>query len=385
LILVFVLALALLHAWSDQGDDVVVVSTETELSAARSKEPAGHLYKVGVQQRKFVPPGAYNWRGAQTHALITTIWYPADSGAEEQTQWIGPPEAPLFNAGKAIPEAKVAVSLERFPLIVLSHGTGGSAMIMGWLGAGLAAHGYIVAAVNHPGNNGTEQYTTQGFVLWWERAHDLSVLIDKMLGDPEFGGSIDPKRIGAAGFSLGGYTMIEIAGGITQLSLLRDFCQSPKADGICTDPPEFPGLTAKFMHAEQTADPEMRTSLSHAGDSYRDPRVRAVFALAPALGPAFQPESLKKISIPVEIVAGDADRNVPIASSAEFFAKNIPHAKLTLLPGLGHYVFLGSCTDQGRKARSELCTDALGVNRDTVHANAVRMAAEFFAAKLKAD
>jgi predicted dienelactone hydrolase len=345
----------------------------------------GHLYKVGMVQRKFIPPGSYNWRGAQTHALLVTVWYPADSGANQQTQWIGPPQAPLFDAGKAIPDAKVAASLERFPLIVLSHGTGGSAIIMGWLGAGLAAHGYIVAAVNHPGNNATEPYTMQGFVLWWERARDLTVVIDKMLKDDEFGGSIDPKRIGAAGFSLGGYTMIEIAGGITQVSLYRNFCQSPQADGICTDPPEFPGLTAKFRNAEQAAaeDPEMKASLSRAGDSNRDPRVRAVFALAPALGPAFEPESLKRISIPVEIVAGDADTNVPVASSAKFFAKNIPHAKLTLLPGVGHYVFLGSCTDQGKKAQPVLCTDGPEVNRDAVHATVVRMAAEFFGAKLK--
>src|SRR5262249_11173604 len=156
---------------------------------------------------------------------------------------------------------------------------------------------------------GTESYTTQGFVLWWERARDLSVVVDKMLADPEFAGAIDARRIGAAGFSLGGYTMIEIAGGITRRSLYTDFCRSPRADGICVDPPEFPGLTAKFNEAEQAAakdkDTETQVSLTHASDSYRDPRVRAVFAMAPALGPAFDPPSLQKISIPVAIVAGN--------------------------------------------------------------------------------
>src|SRR5262249_2688446 len=163
------------------------------------------------------------------------------------------------------------------------------------------------------------------------RARDLSVVIDKMLADPEFSDRIDAKRIGAAGFSLGGYTMIEIAGGITRFSLYRDFCRSTPADGICVDPPEFPGLTAKFNEAEQAAvknkDTEMQASLGHASDSYRDPRVRAVFAMAPALGPAFDPASLQKISIPVTIVAGTNDTNVPIGSSAKVFAKYIPHAK----------------------------------------------------------
>lgn len=348
------------------------------------------LYKVSMAQRSFIPPEPYHWRGAQTHALVTTIWYPADSEAREETQWIGPPNAPLFNAGKAIPGAKVAgakIAPGRFPLIALSHGTGGSAMIMGWFASGLAAHGYIVAAVNHPGNNATETYTTQGFVLWWERARDLSVVIDKMLADSVFAAGIDRKRIGAAGFSLGGYTMIEIAGGITRRSLYIDFCHSPKADGICADPPEFPGLTAKFLNAEQTAakehELEMQSSLQHASDSFRDQRVRAVFAMAPALGPAFDPESLSRISIPVAIVAGNADTNVPVASSAEFFAQHIPHATLKLLPGVDHYTFLAVCTDRGRQAQPQLCSVDTAIDRDAVHNDTVGQAADFFAAHLK--
>jgi predicted dienelactone hydrolase len=344
-----------------------------------------HLFKVGVAQRAFSPPGSYYWRGAQTHALLTTVWYPAESSADEQLQWLGNPQAPFAGLGKAAPNAALAAAPARFPLIVLSHGTGGSAAMMAWLGTELAAHGYIAAAVNHPGNNGTEAYTSQGFLVWWERAKDLSNVIDQMLADKTFASRIDHKRIGAAGFSLGGYTMIEIAGGITQPSLFRDFCKSPQADGICLSPPEFPDLVEKFAKTDDLAkgDPEMQASLSHAGDSYRDPRVRAVFAIAPALGPAFRPDSLEKINIPVAIVAGAADTNVPVASSAQFFAKHIPHAHLTLLPGVGHYAFLAVCADQGKKSRPELCVDAAGVDREAVHAQAVRLALGFFAAFLK--
>jgi len=49
---------------------------------------------------------------------------------------------------------------------------------------------------------------------------------------------------------------------------------------------------------------------------------------------------LKKISIPVEVIAGESDQNVPINSSAKYFAANIPGAKLHLFPGeVGRYVF----------------------------------------------
>jgi predicted dienelactone hydrolase len=214
----------------------------------------------------------------------------------------------------------------------------------------------------------------------------LTVVIDRMLEDPEFGKRIDTGRIGAAGFSLGGYTMIEIAGGITNPSGYKDFCASPAADGICKSPPEFPDLAERFSKFDELAktDPEIGDSVRHAGDSYRDRRVRAVFAMAPALGPAFTQESLRKIAVPVEIVAGQSDQNVPIKSSAQYFGAQIPRSKVTILPGgVGHYVFLANCTAAGRKARPELCTDASDVDREAIHQQAVAMAAAFFDRTLK--
>ena len=352
------------------------------ISSALPEENKAPLFAVGVATRSFVPNTPYDWRGAQTHALVTTIWYPADSAAVEHPQWIGSPASPLFAAGRAAADATVASVPAMFPLIVLSHGTGATSLMMAWLGTELASHGYIAAAVNHPGNNGTEGYTVEGFLLWWERAADLSNVVDHMLADPTFGGRIDPKRIGAAGFSLGGYTMIEIAGGITQPSLYWDFCKSPQADGMCVPPLEFPDLGAKG-EALAKSDTRFQAALAHAGDSYRDPRIRAVFAIAPALGPGFKPGSLDKISIPVEIVAGADDSVVPVGSSAKFFGVHIPRAKLTLFPGVDHYTFLAACTDQGRKARSALCTDAPGVDRDAIHTKTADLALSFFAANLK--
>jgi predicted dienelactone hydrolase len=346
---------------------------------------AGPPFKAGIAARSFMPDKAYYWRGAQTRSLLTTIWYPASDGAVEQPQWIGPPDSPLFHTGNAAPGAKLSPTPARFPLIVLSHGTGGSALMMGWLGTVLARNGYIAAAVNHPGNNALEAYTVPGFSLRWERATDLSEVIDQMIADSTFGGRIDARRIGAAGFSLGGYTMIEIAGGITDRSAYRAFCQSPKADGICKAPPEFPDLVERFNRLDDLAkaDSEIRDSLRRESESHRDPRVRAVFAIAPALGPAFRPEGLGAISMPVGIVAGIADEIVPVGSSARYFASHIPKARLTLLEGgVGHYVFLGTCTDQGRKARPLLCVDAPGMDRDTIHQKTGRMAVEFFRANL---
>jgi pimeloyl-ACP methyl ester carboxylesterase len=82
-------------------------------------------------------------------------------------------------------------------------------------------------------------------------------------------------------------------------------------------------------------------------------------------------------------VAGTADKNVPISSSAQVFAKHIPRAQLTLLPGVGHYTFLASCAGQGKKSRPDLCVDDAGIDREAIHAKTVGLAMEFFSAHLR--
>jgi predicted dienelactone hydrolase len=288
---------------------------------------------------------------------------------------IGPPGAPLFRLGEWADDALPAKG--PFPLIALSHGTGGSAQVMAWLARGLASRGYVVAAVNHPGNNALETNTAEGFLMWWERARDLTTVIDLLLHDREFGRTIDPSRIGAAGFSLGGYTVIEIAGARPDPTLFRKFCRSAEAEG-CIDPPEFPNLFARWAELE-AMNQAFQRAVSQSGRSYRDSRIRSVFAIAPALGRAFIPGSLRRFSIPVAIVAGIDDRIVPIGSNAQLLAKLIPRASLMLLPdGVEHYTFLATCMEAGRRMQPTLCTDAQGVDRERIHQRAVDSAVQFF-------
>jgi predicted dienelactone hydrolase len=311
------------------------------------------------------------------------IWYPAASGAEEKPQLIGPPGRPLFDGGHVAPNAGLAPSADKFPLIVLSHGTGGIAGNLAWLGTALAAHGYIAAAVNHPGNNAIDGYTAAGFRLWWLRAGDLSAVIDGMLADPIFGPRIDRQRIGAAGHSLGGYTVVALAGGVTSTEHFNKFCASPKADTICTPLPEFPDLRDK-VEALAQSDASFRAAREQDARSYRDPRVRAVFAMAPGLAQAFLPESLARIDIPLAIVAGAADERVPVGSNAQFLAAAIPHAELTVLPGeVGHYVFVGTCLEAGRATLPRPCSDAPGVDRAAVLSKTADLAEGFFARGLR--
>jgi len=340
----------------------------------KGKKDAPILHPVGYSLRQFPAPEDYNWRGSDDHTLDGIIWYPTGDSAGQKEQSIGPPDAPLFYAGRAAKDATLAPAFSKFPLIALSHGTGGSAMQMAWLGTYLAARGYIVVAVNHPGNNAVTGYTTEGFVEGWERAKDISTVISDLLADQRFGFKIDPDRIGAGGFSYGGYTMMELAGARTDLNRLLAWCDEQK--GAC-NPPEMPDLMEKFKALREK--PDVQRILRRAGDSYRDPRIRAVFALAPAVARAFTTENLREITTPVEIVAGAADVIAPPAENARFFASNIKTAKLTILPGgVGHYTFLDAGTEAGKKQLPQLFVDNPGVDREAVHMQVAQMAADFF-------
>jgi len=352
---------------------------------ASAQPPSDQVFKVGVKTQIVTPPEPYDWRGARTHALVTTVWYPASADADEKPQRVGAPDRPpVFEAGMAAQAAPMAAAPPgRFPLLVMSHGTGGTALSLAWLGTALAARGYVVAAVNHPGNNALEDYTVQGFTLWWLRAQDLSRVSDALLADATFGPRIDAGRIGALGFSLGGYTVMEIAGAITSRTLLQQVCAGNQVPTMCKGPPEFPDLDVRAAELVQS-DPTFLTALAGASQSYRDPRVRAVLAIAPALGPALTPPSLAAIAIPVALVAATDDAVVQADLNAKFIAANIPHAQLTLLPGgVGHYTFLDVCTPAGRDALAQLCVDAPGVDRAAVHDAVIALATGFFAAHLR--
>ena len=48
-------------------------------------------------------------------------------------------------------------------------------------------------------------------MTFWERAREMTVLLDRVLQDDVFGPRIDHTRIGAAGFSLGGNTISAVS------------------------------------------------------------------------------------------------------------------------------------------------------------------------------
>lgn len=362
-----------------------------------SKEAAaGH--KVGRKELILSLGDSYPWRGVEpkNQNLRVMVWYPAVSNAEEELHKFGPPSptSPIgpWSAGCSALGVEPLKSQNLFPLIVLSHGTGGSPEMMAWLGTQLASQGFVTVAVDHPGNssrlksNFEPDYTPQGFSLWGERAKDLSTVIDHMLADTEFRPLIDTQRIGAAGFSLGGSTVIALAGGEMDRQRFLDFCKRCPENGSCVGPPEYlKGKNVELnVDVEQLAknDKCFRDALHHTGEHRHDPRIQAVFAIAPALGPSFDTVSLQKIKIPVEIVAGQMDHVMPIHCNAQWLDQHIPQSRFTPFPNVGHYIFLAEGTKEGIAELPLMYTDDCVV-RDGIHCQTAAMACQFFSRYLK--
>jgi predicted dienelactone hydrolase len=340
----------------------------------------GQKYHAGTATRIFHASAGRELRGAPDDRLRCIIWYPAAAELPETPKFAGPPDAPFFRLGTAATDAPLAAGKEKFPLVLLSHGSGGSSEMLAWMGISLARAGFIAVAVDHPGNNSHQPYTAQGFVLWWERAADLSEVLDAILKDAVFGPRIDRNRIGAAGHSIGGYTVMELAGARTDFSVIEKECHQHPDSDMCRTP-EMHGADANAMAAE--VKQKNAGSLARSGASYRDPRVKAVFAMAPAQGLTLTTSSLSSIDIPVELVVGDHDTMTPVARNAGYVHDHVPGSKLMVLRNVGHYTFIGTCIPEGAKTLGPVCADSPGIQRDAIHARVAEEAVHFFTASLQ--
>jgi len=305
-------------------------------------DPVGEMHRVASEK-------VASLRDAQHRdQLRITIWYPAASDAIEQPLVLGPPDLPLRDVGAVAANAAPAANSERLPVILLSHGFGGTARLMGWFGISMARNGYVVIAVDHPGNNGIDEMTIPGAILYWDRADDLRTAFEAIKNDPIMGPHLDGARVGVAGFSAGGFTALVAGGARVTLAHLARFCAASPNDGVCRPQREL-AVTPEQIAAVYER-PEIAAELAHAGEDHSVPGVRAVFGMAPALVQALDPMSLANLRIPVHIILGDADEVAPPATNGLVAAKLIPGAELQQLADVGHYDFAATCTDAGRKA-----------------------------------
>lgn len=350
--------------------------------AASTNSENARVWHAGQTSFSFNAPAITAELGWTTSRIHGLVWYPVATNVSEVQQYISRNGAALFQAGSVAVGARLSDSRRSYPLILLSHGNGGSAAQMAWLGTVLARAGFVVAAINQPGNTSSGPATVQGFTEWWFRPPALSMALSAVLADSRFGPHIDRTRIGAAGFSRGGYSVVALAGGRVDLPPFRAFCAENPTDGTCAAPPEIPDINAR-VKAMTADDSSYRAGLAAADGSYADPRIRAIYAMAPSVGESVTVASMRSIAIPARFVYGSADLTVPPRYNALRFAEFIRGATVLVIPHASHFIFFDACTSTGKVNAARLCTDAPSVDRIAVHAQIARDAVRFFEKTLK--
>ena len=251
----------------------------------------------------------------------------------------------------------------RYPLVLLSHGNGGSMFSHQDIASALAKHGFVVAAIEHPGDNFRDESGLGTDRVLIGRNLQLTALLDFLLANPALAPFLDSAKVGVAGFSAGGYTALLMVGANPKFDLLKDFCALSPSSVICAGGGEVlvssPPLVAKA-----------------------DARVRAAFVMSPVAA-FFDQDSLVGISVPVYVYAAANDSVLPIQGNALRVSKALRTlTKYSEVPSADHFVFLSPCTSQMKSITPTLCMDPPGVERHTVHETLIRDAAAFFRAHL---
>lgn len=304
---------------------------------------------------------------ARNRRLITEVWYPSPDqpSADESLPFI---RIPTARNGR--------ISKGTFPVILFSHGTGGGRLTVEWFCAGLASHGFIVVAVDHFGNTFDNPIPIE-FVKFWERPQDIRFVLDQLLSTSEIAASMDRERIGAAGFSLGGYTAIALAGAKMNYDALQDFFRTETGKKEA-EVPEMPGLSSFLGKAE------VQESFEKAPPLY-DHRIKCVFVMSPAIGQAFPgKESFNELVAPVYIVVAGKDQIAPIETNAAHYAAMIKTSEYKVVgPDAGHYVFLNEANDVLKSQASVFFQDPPGVDRHLIHQQTLKLAVDHFKKGLK--
>ncbi len=255
---------------------------------------------------------------------VVALYYPTQ--APERSIAMGPFSPRVAMSAK--PDDKVK------GLIVLSHGTGGSELGQGSLAEALARHGYLVAALRHPGDNWQDRslLKTSPERFFTERPQQASQVITALLRDPEWKDRIaaDAKgpRVGALGHSAGGYTVLALAGARLDVPHMATHCRDHKADD-----PIFCGMGTAATAAADAPPAAIEAP------SLTDTRVRAVVAMAP-VGAVFGPRSFVHVQVPAAIYSADRDRFLVPRFHGEWIAKNFPAAQFRRVPNAWHFAFM---------------------------------------------
>lgn len=306
-----------------------------------------HAANVGFQRQIAPDPDG--------QPLELGIWYPTEATP-----------APL-NMGALTQNVATGGSVagSKLPLIVISHGTGGSFLSHYDSALALAQAGFIVAAVSHTGDTYQDQ-SRAVYIL--ERPRHISRMLDFLLRDWKDHAAIDAQRIGMFGFSSGGFTTLVSIGGQPDMQRIAPFCQEHASHFACR-------LLTRSQASAQLPAP------GPAGGA--DLRIKAAVIAAPALGYTFAGGGLSSVKVPVQLWRAELDDILP----SPFYVEPVRDALPVLPPyevvaQAGHFDFLAPCSAFLAERAAEICRSQPGFDRSLFHARFNQAITTFFRTQL---
>lgn len=252
----------------------------------------------------------------QTLAQVLLICYPTSPGSGYADYVLpGGGIVPRMQRGSAPPV--FADSAARYPVLLFSHGLGGSPLSGDYVEAivHLASHGYVVVAPFHADARIVEYRIkdlddliaaiasfSRFIAMQAIRPLALQAAVDYLVAAPAWSTHLDAERIVGFGASLGGESLMLLAGA----RLTTTIGQSSK-------------------------------------EVVRDPRLRAAAGYIPYFGqdvlPAFgrDQNGLDVVSVPYLAIAGTEDRTAPLSSISQGMRRLAQSRTLVALQGTGHY------------------------------------------------
>jgi predicted dienelactone hydrolase len=221
-----------------------------------------------------------------------------------------------------------------YPLVLISHGSGGSHLVYRTLAHYLALHGFIVGMPEHPfnnRNNNTLQGTVENLI---NRPRQLRTAIDWFFESEKFSKFLKPDAVSIIGHSMGGYTALALAGGM---------------------PTSFPS---------ESIDRQPQC-IEVAPDS----RVKTLVLLAPGTVWFQAAGALSGVNVPILMLTAEKDLYTPYYHAQIVLEGVVNKEKIQhrVVANAGHFSFLSPFPESMTRAEFLPSQDPEGFNREAFH------------------
>ncbi len=263
-------------------------------------------YCVGYQELEWLDK-------QRNRSLLAALWYPTEQS-----------ESPITYLAHFHSQAGLNAPFveNRFPLVILSHGSRGHRYNQYYLAEFLARSGYIVVAIEHEGDTAFDDLFTESHKNHIERIHDVVFVYQQLTEHSAISNYIDKAYVAHIGHSFGGFTSFILAGGLSDL-----------------------------VSENKTVQSTLQNQL------------KCIVMLAPALSETLNNQQ-EKLSMPALLITAEQDEL--LGASPNQYLNHFNFIESITYPDTGHFIFLMPCPEAVAAQCSEIAYDS-GMPRELIH------------------